>query len=254
MTPDDRPSVIRRKSDGFFTWEPCFFSPNVGRGLSDTLRTTEVQTSAGIVRLSLSKTYCESEVINSYEWESRLLDGSDGVKAVAVGSLFLRKPKQDFHPSEFDLASAADQASEKDLILIDAYLELLQSGREFSGFEQLCTVLTWERNLGAARGTGLICLETGIRVLKKKYKAINTLVINAWPQQFRFGTVTDASDTAARRVLSYLESKSPGSWVGTRAFTAIHPLYDEKLDPHDMIYGKWVVRETANGNFKPIGG
>lgn len=183
-------------------------------------------------------------MINSYEWESRLLDGSDGVKAVAVGSLFLTKPRSEFFPSAFDLASAADQASEKDLILIDAYLEHLWSGQLFLGLEQLCTVLTWERKLGTDPKSGVICLETGIRLLKKKYRAINTLVINARPLQFCFGASTDASDTAVQRVRAYLDSIEPGSWIGSDSYFPIYPLHDEALDPHDMIYGKWVVRET----------
>lgn len=244
---DGRTSVIPRKLDGFFKWEPCFFSPNVGRGSGD-LKTSEVATPAGVVRLSISRMYCESEVINVYEWESRLTNATGNVDAVAVGSLFLKKPRSFLYPSEFELASAADQASEKDLILIDAYLELLDQGRDFCGLEQLCTVLTWERRLEATPGTGLVCLEAAIRLLKRKYRSINTLVIDSWPLQYRFGTATDSSATSIQNVLWYLGSINPGRWVGTDSFIAVHPHYDEELNPHDWIYQKHISRALESGN------
>lgn len=223
------------------------FTPNDERSINykKDVKRSDIPTGKGVVEFSLSKWgWNESDCLNSYEWEARLIGGGGRLLAVAVGSLFLRK-RGNYYLDEYDLAQCADQMSEADLILVDAYLE--GPGSLFDGYEQFCTVLAWERHPDAPRGSGLVCLQEAIKVLKRKYRALNTIVINSWPQQFAFNAQTDAAKTAAMRLEKYIFAVRLQDWLGMGSCVPVHPLHDEDDDPHDRIYGKYVVRQRLRG-------
>lgn len=244
MLSGDRPTVKRRNEDGFFSWEPCVYSPNRHTHLNS--KSTDVVTPSGLVRVSIHRAESlESDQLNAYEWESRLIGADGALLSVAAGSLFLRKPGTPYFTSEYEFACVADQASENDLILMDAFLErigLLRSG--LSGYEQLCVVLSWERHGQAPAGAGRTCLETCIKLLKRKYRGINTVVIDAWPQQFEFGTQSDAAETAIARLQRYLTALQMHHWLGAYGdWHPVFPLYDHRTDPHLALFSKYVMRD-----------
>lgn len=249
--------IRTRSQTGFYLWTPHAFSPNSDALCEQHVRRRTAPTPCGDVVISVYRnSWIESDVLNVYEWEARLVR-EQGIDAVAVGSLYIRKKTSPYSVCCFALGEAADQVSEKDILLADAFLKeyceydddaldcLFDSG-------DLMTVLHWERAAGAPAQCGAAVLKAAIGAVKRSYRSISHLVMDGRPSQFRDWSLPHEPEMiqarkayATKKLYKYVESLQLERGLSSRGESTVFlpmPAYDEDSHPHDEVYRKFLAR------------
>lgn len=187
----DRPLIswfVRdRNSDGWYRYFERSFSSNDTRfpgTVSDNdSRRKLLRIEAGTVELRINRLHRESEEVNAYEWEARLLSDVGVLLSVANGSLFIRKRGVSWIDLD-RLFYTADSCSDHDAAVVH---ELYRPGEVLDVSEpdgDLVILWNWERAPTAPPGSGSDCLIAALTSLKKSYKGLSDIVVDARPGQF----------------------------------------------------------------------
>lgn len=239
---------------GFMAWEPGIFSGAEDAGRysfrSSETKRKSIEVTHGTLTLSTCPCPRDSEnALTANEWEIRLHSPSGELLAVAVGTIFIKKKsRRRYAVPGYEWLLHADDVSEKDMLLIDAFLEESPDALYDDVFGQgdWCLVLNWERNVHAPKGMGLHCLVEGLRELRKMYSCLKFVLLDRRPTQF-----TDwASDTDLKAVANLKQSAMMKVVHHTEALFATHipklslyhaaPMLDEDDDPQNMLLGKYL--------------
>lgn len=168
---------VARTPEGWFEWFPDSFSPNRHDDFTG-VREWSLPTQFGPVSLKLLRNeYCEE--VNAYEWEATLpTPGSaNAVWCRAVGSAYVLKPFTALSGPDFFL-SAETMCEHDAAMVID--LPWWKAGLERSA----AFLWIWERHPSAPKGSGVACVEAALKQLKRSYRSLTDLVVDARPRQW----------------------------------------------------------------------
>lgn len=154
------------------------------------LATHHVPTDFGLVDVNVRRYDNDANEVRVYEWQGSIADqgGGDVPLAVCCGVAYVMPRETDglgFLDSS-DLVWAADCVADVDVAQVRAFLE--QHGDDAETViarSDLCFVWIWERQVNAAKGSGLSCLRATLADLKKRFPRMSTAVISTHPYQFR---------------------------------------------------------------------
>lgn len=182
---------VTRTADGWFEWFPDSFSPNRHES-SERVREWSLPTQFGPVTLKLLRNeHCEQ--VNAYEWEATMIGEGDKVWCRAVGSAYVLKPFTSLSGPDFFLS--AETMCEHDAAMV------IDLPWWKTGLEQSAVFLwIWERHPSAPKGSGVACVEAALRQLKRSYRSLAELVVDARPRQWaHFGCVFEPAPLRERR-------------------------------------------------------
>lgn len=227
--------IVERDGFGWLRYfEHSFSSNDEKRDWVDKkdIRRKAISTSAGDVDLRWNRLYSESDVVNAFEWEARLRSNLGVVQAVANGSLYTRKrgsPNIDLD----ELFYTAEECSDHDAAMVH---ELVKTNGALEFDEPLGDMLfvwNWERLPHAEPGYGAICLDAALRALKRSYKGVREVVVDARPGQFaswgdlrEHPQVADERAKAVHRV-EFLARSVVATALPSSELFLIYPTIDE---------------------------
>lgn len=153
----------------------------------------------------------EGGPFRSYTWLGQLVDDKGSILAAATGSYIAAPADMDI--SGFDLISAADECGDTDVEILNSMLTIMQEklfedeleDEDFSDDIELIpksdinvgllfcdgnivTIHGWERHVDAPKGTGMLCLEECLKVLKRSFRRNMHVAIVIAPSQYTSNT------------------------------------------------------------------
>lgn len=191
-----------RNEMGFYAWWP---GAQTGLGQDLPTRTYDVPGGRVTVEVSSYVDHLEDagRGIRAYEWNAHLWRDPDPASqekqgqqaipsAVACGMVYvLRRQDGILWSSVSDLRWAADAVADADVAQVMAFLHQHPDHEEVLRLGDLCFLWLWERREGAPRGDGELVLRTALQDLKRRFRALKTLVVNLRPAPFSHETLED---------------------------------------------------------------
>lgn len=171
---------------GFTRWHPRAYS-SYGRPLKSKVISCE---GGGQIQMHVSRyTDDTGSDIRPYEWAAEFRpssqDENDLPEAAVCGMVYVL-PREDEHVlcSPSDLRWAADAVADVDVAQVMAFLRQQVDAMDLMDQGDLCFVWLWERKVGASKGLGAGLLIPALQDLKRRFRALKTVVICLEPYQF----------------------------------------------------------------------
>jgi len=190
-----RTRVGHRTLRSFFIHEPVpgrlqRWWPGATTDYGRALATHHVPTDFGLVDVTVRRYDNDANEVRAYEWQGLIGErtGGDVPLAACCGVAYAMPRERDgrgFLDSS-DLVWAADCVADVDVDQVRAFLEQHSDDAEtVIARSDMCFVWIWERQVNAAKGSGLSCLRATLSDLKKRFPRMATAVISTQPYQFR---------------------------------------------------------------------
>jgi len=83
-----------------------------------------------------------------------------------------------------DLIFAADSMADDDVLQVQSFLDEHEDSSQVIDQSDLAFVWLWERREGTAKGLGATCLVAAVDDLKRRFRRVKTVILDARPAQF----------------------------------------------------------------------
>lgn len=138
-----------------------------------------------VVRVSRYDDDGEGMPVRAYEWHGTLGGDHESPEAVCVGMAYVFERSWGSPDGDIDdLVYASDLVADNDVLQVKAFITQHEDCEEIIEDSDLGFVWIWERNPQGRKGTGTACLQACVRDLRKRFRSLRTVVIEATPYQF----------------------------------------------------------------------
>jgi len=214
---------------------------------SRKMKRTEACTDFGPVTVEIMRDDTEG-LFKCYEWRATLRSVKGARLAVAAGTVYSASAANRRNVDTTDLVSSGDELSDMDTMLVKSFVD--QHGVEAQRAIEdgdIAFLVVWERHPDSDKGAGKVCLEIGLKELKKKFSALTSLVVDAKPAQFgewelphQPAEIEVAKQEALDTLTNYLDSTAPETLLGkgARRFNIV-----QRHDEADAFYALMLFAE-----------
>lgn len=124
--------------------------------------------------------------VTAYEWMATLtLAGASQNDAAACGMVYVfDRVKGTPTGDKDDLIFAADSLADDDVLQAQSFLDQHEDSSQVIEQSDLAFVWLWERREGTAKGLGAKCLVAAVEDLKRRFRRVKTVILDARPAQF----------------------------------------------------------------------
>lgn len=169
-----------RSPEGFYSW-----NPGMASGEGKALKTHRQEIGGKSLTVSVSRYEETGGPITSYEWNATLADAAGAIDAAACGMVYVFDREDGLPLGDLsDLIEASDAVADIDILQTNAFRKQHGDAREIIQSSDLCFVSLWERRAEADKGCGKILLDAAIANLRKRFKKVQTIIIESTPAQF----------------------------------------------------------------------
>ena len=182
--------------------------------------------------------------VTAYEWMSKLtLAGASQHDAAACGMVYVfDRVKETPTGDKDDLIFAPDSMADDDVLQVQSFLDQHENSSQVIEHSDLAFVWLWERRESTAKGLGATRLVAAVGDLKRRFRRVKTVILDARPAQFAdWGSeleppmVVIEKRTAVDSLVGYIESLPLSTDVRLISNNFRNPHKDALMILHDAV-------------------